>query len=560
MTAMPSLTTLFRRLDDHAPVAHSHGRTITGAELRRDVATLSGALAPCPEHDWGVFYRHGYPALVALLALWQSGKTPWLPGNNQPGTVTALEQAGCRRRIGDWDDDEPAPASAPPALLKDADADAEIVIFTSGSSGRPKAIRKQWRQLLNELNTLETAFGDHLGKALFAGTVSHQHIYGLLFRLLWPLAAGRALFSEPLHEDTSILRLAADTPLVWVASPAHLKRLHQDAPWSTARLTAIFSSGGPLPALAATQLRTLAGQDAIEVYGSSETGGVAWRRQRDGDAWTPLPGMDLIIDAHGSATLTSPHLPAGHRYCLDDQLLALPAGRFRLGSRRDRILKVEGKRVSPDAVAECLLTHPLITEARVLQPPGEQRLGAVLVLTGAGREALERDGRTALARRWRAHLAGQVEPVALPRRWRYPLQLPETAQGKVPRAALEALFRDTLSQPVRISAPVHEDQHRVSLELEVPWDLPWFAGHFPQQGVVPGVVQIDWAQAYGRRHLPVPERLHRLEVVKFHALITPGTRLTLTLEWQPERHRLMFSFHSPAGPHSSGRLVFEEPA
>ena len=116
------------------------------------------------------------------------------------------------------------------------------------------------------------------GRRLFVGTVSHQHIYGLLFRLLWPLSAGRPLYSEAFQDPAGILRLAAQRPLVWVASPAHLKRLRDDLPWDAAKPPrAIFSSGGPLPADSASHLAAHAGVSATEVYGSSETGGIGWR-------------------------------------------------------------------------------------------------------------------------------------------------------------------------------------------------------------------------------------------------------------------------------------------
>lgn len=555
-----ALNRLFARLDDHAPVARHRGRPVDGAGLRAGVAALAGALGARREQHWAVFYHDAYPALVALLALWQAGKTAWLPGDNRPATAEALVAAGCPGRLGDWDDRPADPAATPPLTLVDTDPDAELVIFTSGSSGRPKAIRKHWYQLLNELDTLETVFGEGLGDARFAGTVGHQHIYGLLFRLLWPLAAGRALLSEPLREDGGVLTLAATGPLVWVASPAHLKRLHDDAPWAAARgLKTIFSSGGPLPAEAAGHLRELAGRDAIEVYGSSETGGVAWRRQADGGAWTLLPGMVLETD-DGVATLSSPHLARGERYVLDDRIERLADDRFRLLGRRDRLTKVEGKRVSPQAVAAALEDHPLVAEARVLQRPGEQRLSAVLVLTDGGRRALEQQGRAALARLWRRHLRDRVDPLAIPRRWRYPLALPETAQGKVPRQALEALFAGGRDHPPDTGAPARDGDRRVTIPVTIPVDLPWFAGHFREQGVVPGVVQIDWAEAFAHRHFPLPGTASRLETVKFQKLMLPGAALSLELEWQPERQRVLFAFRSPAGAHSSGRLIFEEPA
>src|SRR5262249_8163800 len=116
-------------------------------------------------------------------------------------------------------------------------------------------------------------------------TVTHQHIYGLLFRVLWPLAAGRPFAAGRLVFNEEIAHRVAG-PAVLVASPAHLRRLPETVDWSPVRagLRAVFSSGGPLPPEAADATLALLGVAPVEVYGSSETGGVAWRqRARHGD-------------------------------------------------------------------------------------------------------------------------------------------------------------------------------------------------------------------------------------------------------------------------------------
>lgn len=551
------LTALFHSLTPSAPVAWHAGAMLDGERLRRDVAQHTAALQAHPAHDWAVFYHHGYPALVTLLALWQAGKRAWLPGNNQPATGAALA-AYCQAFAGDWPNAEPLDTGAP-APLGDTHPDAELVIFTSGSNGLPKPIYKRYRELLNELNTLEAAFGAGLDDALFVGTVSHQHIYGLLFRLLWPLSAGRPLYSEAFQDPAGILRLAAQRPLVWVASPAHLKRLRDDLPWDAAKPPrAIFSSGGPLPADSASHLAAHAGVSATEVYGSSETGGIGWRRQPPDDgAWTLLPGLALTQQADHTR-LASPHVDGGET-ALDDHLALLDEHRFRLGGRRDRIVKVEEKRIALAQVEQALADHPAVAEVRVLQPWGEQRLGAVLVLTPVGERQLEEQGRAAVTTALREHLAATLEPLAVPRRWRLVARLPETAQGKVPMAALQALFTSSRQQLPEVQDSVSDDRG-VTLTLRVAAGLPWFRGHFEAQGVLPGVVQIDWAEAFGRRYFPLPAGPNHLEVIKFNNLILPGQEVHLTLDWKPATGKLAFAFHSSRGPHSSGRLAFKEPA
>lgn len=115
---------------------------------------------------------------------------------------------------------------------------------------------------------------------------------------------------------------------------------------------------------------------------------------------------------------------------------------------------------------------------------------------------------------------------------------------------------EVLQLPVILSQ--HTDGHHATFTLEVPADLPYFQGHFPGFAILPGVVQLGWAEHLGRRLFPLPPRFLALEALKFQDLILPGYRLTLTLLFKSEKGKLEFSFASDAGKHSSGRLVFAE--
>ena len=185
----------------------------------------------------------------------------------------------------------------------------ELCVFTSGSTGQPSAIGKRLDQLAREVEALQAAFGAQMEGVQVHGTVSHQHIYGLLFRVLWPLAAGRLIHPRRFfHED--LVGALAGTDTVLVATPAHLKRLPEQLDWASlhGRLRAVFSSGGPLPEEAARQVRQWLGVAPTEVYGSSETGGIAWRRwDTDLPPWQPLPGVQWRID-DGCLAVASAHL------------------------------------------------------------------------------------------------------------------------------------------------------------------------------------------------------------------------------------------------------------
>ena len=102
-------------------------------------------------------------------------------------------------------------------------------------------------------------------------------------------------------------------------------------------------------------------------------------------------------------------------------------------------------------------------------------------------------------------------------------------------------------------------EHRVradsaEIELVVPHDLHFVRGHFPGAPVVPGVVQIKWAISLAQRYLAVGDGFTAMKNVKFQRVMTPKSRVTLTLEYVAAARTLRFSFASADGRYSSGRL------
>ena len=100
---------------------------------------------------------------------------------------------------------------------------------------------------------------------------------------------------------------------------------------------------------------------------------------------------------------------------------------------------------------------------------------------------------------------------------------------------------------------------RVELELRVPPDLDYFAGHFPGMPILPGVVQVDWSIRLARARLPMRGGFVAAEQLKFLSVVTPAALLTLTLELSVEKTRLKFSYTGKDRKYSSGTLVFGGP-
>jgi acyl-coenzyme A synthetase/AMP-(fatty) acid ligase len=324
-------------------------------------------------------------------------------------------------------------------------AGARIELYTSGTAGEPKRIVKHLIQLDAEVAVLESMFGKRVGDSTIVGTVPHHHIYGLLFRLLWPLASRRAFEVEACGEPHTLeATLKRHTRCTLVSSPAQLSRLTQliDLPRYRSRIAEVFSSGGPLAAADAAAVGAALGDAPVEVYGSTESGGVAWRRQSDSDAWTPLRDVSVRLGDDAALVVRSPFASAdGTELTLADAAHLLPGGRFRLLGRLDRIVKIEEKRVSLGAMEAKLREHPWVRDAAaVLLASRRNIVGAAAVLAPEGCRTLESDGRVAVVGALRAHLSQHVEAVALPRRWRFPQALPYNERGKLTRGGVAALF------------------------------------------------------------------------------------------------------------------------
>ncbi|WP_433885900.1 AMP-binding protein [Pseudomonas vranovensis] len=541
-----------------APRPVTFAPALDHAGLRQQALQLAAGLERRGVKRIAVHLEDAAELAVALLGAWRAGVQVLLPADLQVQTRQRWQG-----EVELWLSDQ-AQDTALDALLEtplaaaQLDLDACLLsLCTSGSSGEPKRIDKSLRQLANEVQALEQLWGTELGAACIIGSVAAQHIYGLLFRVLWPLCAGRPFVRHQLPFPEDLQRASREHPaFAWVASPALLKRMGDNLDWpALSAVRRVFSSGGELPASAAQALHQRLQQWPSEILGSSETGGIAWRQ---GDSlWQPFAEVRLSQNEQGALRIESTYLPPGHIEQSADAVEFTADGRFRLLGRLDRIVKLEEKRISLPMLEQALVAHDWVEEARlaVIQE-NRASLGALLVLSAAGLHALRNQGRRALTEGLRQHLSQHCEALALPRRWRLLRQLPFNAQGKLPQAELEALLLAPRPKSPEVLSQAEVDGE-LQLQLAVSADLAYFNGHFPQTPVLPGVVQVDWALALGQQLLDRPRQFAGMEVLKFQQLVRPGDPLQLTLRFDAERGKLYFAYSNAGAACSSGRIVLE---
>lgn len=386
--------------------------------------------------------QDSYHFAVGFYGLLHAKAQIILPPSGQPG---ALE--GLRGTFTTLADDAAitaamaAPASITATPLTPLDPTCgNINFFTSGSTGAPKRIVKSLGMFEQETAMFEQRFGQGLKRdARVFATVPHQHLYGLSFKLLWPLAYGRP-FCADTHSfwETLLAELSPDA--VIVSSPAHLSRLSGITPLARAlRPACVLSSGAPLAQAASDEAATILGCRPTEIFGSTETGAIATRcdRRDENDPWHLLPGV-AMRGADGHLSIRSP--AAGPDWTEMSDLITPTADGFIYHGRADRIVKIEGKRINLIAVEEVLLHQPLIDAVAVITLPDPLRLAAAVVLTPAGKGQLAIQGAFRFARTLRKALQEAIEPAGLPRQWRFVDALPSHPMGKRRQADIAALF------------------------------------------------------------------------------------------------------------------------
>lgn len=391
-----------------------------------------------------LYRRDAYPFSVWLMALLSAGRSVVLPSNDKPATLRELRA--------DYDviaPEEPPKASHhTPTRQLSGPLDTTLTFFTSGSSGTPKPVVKQLRQLFNEVATLERTFAHVIEESQVLATVTHQHIYGLLFTVLWPLSAGRVIHTgliEYPEQLTHRLAHAKSNKYLLVASPAHLQRLDNLkglSQYGTA-LTAVFSSGGPLPEQVPADFSKHQIAVPIEVYGSTETGGIAWRqRDANNDYFTPLSGVEVTLTDEQTLRVRSPYLPdVNQAFLTEDKVQLESDGRFQLLGRTDRVVKIAEKRVSLTEIERFMRSHDWIDQVAACVVEGERNaIGLVLVLSPEGNTTLNDYGRFSVRQSLRHYLQQRFDKVVTPKRFRYVATLPINGAGKVTQAALQQLF------------------------------------------------------------------------------------------------------------------------
>jgi len=330
-----------------------------------------------------------------------------------PSGVTALVPDG-----------RTAPPGPTPAVADDAPL---VDLFTSGSTGEPALVPKAFAHLDVEVRFLT----GRLDRPLRVATlVPWCHIFGFIVSFLLPLRLGGVCDLTAGISPRSVLQRAGEGLLdLVVAVPAIYRvmiRLLEAGGLPPIPAACRFAcSGAPLPAQTRARFSELTGRPIVDLYGSTEAGGVAHRE--DDGPWIPEPHVDWRIGEGGYLEVRSPSVsvvPAGEFYRIGDLVRREGAG-FALEGRTDDVVKIGGRRVSLGEVLQVIEAHPGVDAAAVLAAElrGELRLVAFVESSDA----------SVTGDSVRVFVRGRLADHKVPRVVEVLERLPRTPAGKVDR-------------------------------------------------------------------------------------------------------------------------------
>lgn len=296
-----------------------------------------------------------------------------------------------------------------------------MTFTTSGSTGQPKPCPQDWHSLVAEAFFFRHVFSQALQHPVqrVLALSPCQHIYGFLFSVLLPdllgvpVIRGTRAFSQVQSRRLEAGDLVIGFPFAW----KQLSRIRQAFPVGVLGVT----STGPCDPHVILQLKQQGLRHLVEIYGSSETGGLGFRTQPDQPflllpRWECLDDRDdLLLDR-----ISSCPQPLNDRLQWQDTRLFYPIGRL------DEAVQVGGINVFPSRVADQLRQLPQIQEVavRLMSPEEGDRLKAFIV------PAHPRLPEPVLRMQLHAWCQHNLKTAERPQSFTFGSQLPRNALGK----------------------------------------------------------------------------------------------------------------------------------
>jgi acyl-coenzyme A synthetase/AMP-(fatty) acid ligase len=329
--------------------------------------------------------------------------------------------------------------------------DACLITFTSGTSGKPKAVVHAQRYLtgqsLQATHWLDAREGDLVWCTASSGWSKSARN---AFVAPW-INGASALLHDGRFDPAERLEIAAREGVkVLCMAPTEYRVIAKRVELRPIPgLRSCVAAGEALNAEIIDTWREAVGITVRDGYGQTETGQIT-TVPPDGTApagsmGRPLPGIrawiedgELVLDPATVPTFFTGYLgedppSAEQPWRTGDRVIEDEDGFLHFEGRADDVIISSGYRIGPFEIESSLISHPAVADVAVVAAPDEERgsiVRAVVVLGG------DREGSDQLVKELQDHVKQSTAPYKYPRRIDFVEELPKTASGKIRRNLL----------------------------------------------------------------------------------------------------------------------------
>jgi len=459
-----------------APALVAPREVVTYAALESRAASVASQLAGIAGDVVGLLHPNAPGFAAGLLgALW-AGKTvavlPWvapapllrlMAAEAGFRTVLAAEElapraaeAGLEPILAVRTDPGTAPAPDPP--LRPPALDAAVLLYTSGTTGRPKAVALTDLNLLSNVEGCRVA-GEFTAEDVMLAILPLFHAFGLTVTLLLPLTlGGKVILEDRFVPRTSLQSVATHRVTAMIGVPSQFRLLAREPAEVDATCLRLCIAGAErLGDHVREAFEQRFSRPLLQGYGATEASPVvSFNRpghNRPGSVGLPLPNVRVSIreemrefpaGQHGEVCVEGPSIMLGYFHQPEATAAKIPEGVLHTGDRgwldtegylhltgrADDMIKVAGEKVYPAEIESVLEAVEGVEEAAVIGVDDPVRGAALAAFVAA------RPGTTLEAAAVRAACRDRLDAAHVPRAITVVEQLPRSASGKVDKKTL----------------------------------------------------------------------------------------------------------------------------
>lgn len=345
-----------------------------------------------------------------------------------------------------------------PAPVFDTATDVAAILYTSGTTGKPKGAMLTHRNLAANTASVFRAMQLQPGKDTFLVVLPLFHSFAATAGMLTPLLYGAAIAPLPRFEPASVVdTITAVQATIFLGVPSMytvLLRLPDDAADKLASLRFCISGGASMPVDVLRRFEEKFGKKIYEGDGPTECSPVTCVNPIDGErrigsVGLPVPGVEMSIRDDQMNEL--PDNEIGEICCRGDSMMKGywnqpeetaqafhgdwfktgdlgyrdDGGYFYIVDRKKDLVIVNGMNVYPRVIEEVLYQHPSIGEAAVVGEP-DRLHGEIPVAYLSIKDDMAVDADTI-----RQHCADQLGRHEIPKKFFFLEELPKNAAGKI---------------------------------------------------------------------------------------------------------------------------------